>query len=73
MDNKIILKADLCISKAGQEITRKIILSLNGAEFDRYFYNKKTCKDFINFLKYYNIPITLYHANYNCKYMDLTF
>lgn len=72
MDN-IKLKADFCISKSGNEISRTIFLSLNGAEFRREFYDKKTCKDFINFLKYYKIPLKICHANYNCSYMNLPF
>lgn len=71
--NNINIKTELSITKSGNEILRIIFLKLNGAEFRREFYDKKTCKDFINFLKYYNIPITIYHTNYNCSYMNLPF
>lgn len=73
MNNNINIKTKLSITKSGNEISRIIFLNLNGAEFKREFYNKKTCKDFINFLKYYNIPLKIYHANHNCSYMNLPF
>lgn len=72
-NKNIIIKAILYITKSGQEITRKINLVFNGAEFERCFYTKKQLKEFVNFLKYYNIPITLIKTNCNCSYMDLPF
>lgn len=71
--NNINIKTELSIAKSGNETSRIIFLNLNGAEFRREFYDKKSCKDFINFLKYYKIPLKIYHSNYNCSYMDLPF
>lgn len=72
-NKKINLKAILYITKIGNETKRKITLYFNGAEFERNFYNKKSTKDFLNFLKFYEIPINCIRANYNCSYMDLPF
>lgn len=72
-NKKINLKAILYITKSENKIARKINLYFNGAEFERTFWDKKGTKDFLNFLKYYDIPITLIRCNYNCSYMDLPF
>lgn len=73
-NKKIRMKAIIYITKSGNETIRKINIALNGAEFKRKFYSKEDLKKFVKyFLKYYNIPITLIRANYNCSYMDLPF
>lgn len=67
------VKAKIYIAKTGEKIIRKIFIYINGAEFSREFYSKKTLKEMINFLKFQKIPLELNHANYNCTYMDLPF
>lgn len=67
------VKAKIYIAKTGEKIIRKIFIYINGAEFSREFYSKKTLKEMINFLKFQKIPLELNHANYNCSYMDLPF
>lgn len=67
------VKAKIYIAKTGKKIIRKIFIYINGAEFSREFYSRKTLKEMINFLKFQKIPLELNHANYNCSYMDLPF
>lgn len=67
------VKAKIYIAKTGEKIIRRIFIYINGAEFSREFYSKKTLKEMINFLKFQKIPLELNHANYNCDYMDLPF
>lgn len=72
-NKKINLKAILYIVKSGSEFSRRINLYFNGTEFTKNFFDRKSVKEFIKFLKYYDIPITLIKCNYNCSYMDLPF
>jgi hypothetical protein len=67
------IKAKIYIAKTENTIIRKIFIYIDGAEFSREFYSKKTLKEMINFLKFQKIPLELNHANYNCSYMDLPF
>ena len=67
------IKAEICISKSGQAISRKIYILVFGAEFTREFSTKKELKSMLNFLKYHNIKTRILHSNYNCSYMDLPF
>lgn len=67
------LKAEICIQKEGETITRKLYLIFWGAEFTKDFFTKKELKNMIDFLKFHNVPIKILHANYNCSYMNLPF
>lgn len=67
------VNAKIYIVKSGNEIIRKIFLYIKGAEFQREFYDKKSLKNMVDFLKFQKIPLELNHANYNCSYMDLPF
>lgn len=64
---------ELYATKEGKKTTFKLYLLLNGIEFVKEFFSKKECRDFIKAIKFYKIPLQLYHANYNCSYMDLPF
>jgi hypothetical protein len=67
------IKAKIYIAKSGKELIRKIFIYVNGAEFQREFYTKKSLRDMIDFLKYNQIQLKLTHVNYNCSYIDLPF
>ena len=51
-NKKINLKAILYIVKSGGEFSRRISLYFNGTEFTKNFFDRKSVKEFINFLNY---------------------
>ena len=62
---------DTIESKIGER--KQFLLDNNLEKLQEEFLSKKECRDFIKAIKFYKIPLQLYHANYNCKYMDLPF